>query len=115
MYSGNKSHSWPIHLHFSKQIAGAVITGLLAVACGWLGAHKKIGFTVASRSTWGMRGSYCESLDDFVSHQLRVERFAEAISAVDFRTRCSVELVLLAEAIITSALQLKTRTFSNYY
>ncbi|KAK7415946.1 hypothetical protein QQX98_005519 [Neonectria punicea] len=40
-------------------ILGAVLTGLLAVACGWMGAHHHIGFTVSSRSSWGMRGSYC--------------------------------------------------------
>ncbi|KAJ3544058.1 hypothetical protein NM208_g3251 [Fusarium decemcellulare] len=39
-------------------ILGAVLTGLLAVACGWMGAHHHIGFTVSSRSSWGMRGSY---------------------------------------------------------
>ncbi|KAI8671919.1 hypothetical protein NCS57_00668400 [Fusarium keratoplasticum] len=39
-------------------ILGAVLTGLLAVACGWMGAHHHIGFTVSSRFSWGMRGSY---------------------------------------------------------
>ncbi|KAH7309826.1 permease for cytosine/purines, uracil, thiamine, allantoin-domain-containing protein [Stachybotrys elegans] len=39
-------------------IVGGVLTGLLAVACGWMGANHHIGFTVSSRSTWGMRGSY---------------------------------------------------------
>ncbi|KAJ9312560.1 hypothetical protein DTO271D3_7107 [Paecilomyces variotii] len=38
--------------------AGGVITGLLAVACGWMGEKHHIGFTVASRFSWGMRGSY---------------------------------------------------------
>jgi NCS1 family nucleobase:cation symporter-1 len=27
-----------------------------------MGAHHHIGFTVSSRFSWGMRGSYCESL-----------------------------------------------------
>ncbi|OAA55789.1 Permease, cytosine/purines, uracil, thiamine, allantoin [Niveomyces insectorum RCEF 264] len=39
-------------------IIGGVLTGLLAVACGWLGEVHHIGFTVASRAAWGMRGSY---------------------------------------------------------
>ncbi|KAK7227519.1 hypothetical protein V2G26_015522 [Clonostachys chloroleuca] len=39
-------------------IVGAVITGIIAVACGWMGAHHHIGFTVSSRFSWGMRGSY---------------------------------------------------------
>ncbi|KAL2000405.1 hypothetical protein VTN02DRAFT_3170 [Thermoascus thermophilus] len=38
--------------------AGGIITGLLAVACGWMGEKHHIGFTVASRFSWGMRGSY---------------------------------------------------------
>ena len=40
---------------------GGVITGLLAVACGWMGEKHHIGFTVASRFSWGMRGAYCRS------------------------------------------------------
>ncbi|KAL1986896.1 hypothetical protein VTN96DRAFT_5313 [Rasamsonia emersonii] len=39
-------------------IAGGLLTGLLAVACGWMGEKHHIGFTVASRFSWGMRGSY---------------------------------------------------------
>ncbi|KAJ3498897.1 hypothetical protein NLG97_g759 [Lecanicillium saksenae] len=39
-------------------IVGGVLTGLLAVACGWMGAHHHIGFTVSSRASWGMRGAY---------------------------------------------------------
>ncbi|KAL1964155.1 hypothetical protein VTN77DRAFT_7243 [Rasamsonia byssochlamydoides] len=38
--------------------AGGVLTGLLAVACGWMGEKHHIGFTVASRFSWGMRGAY---------------------------------------------------------
>ncbi|DAA79460.1 TPA_exp: hypothetical protein A8136_0233 [Trichophyton benhamiae CBS 112371] len=37
---------------------GGVFTGLLAVACGWMGERHHIGFPVASRFSWGMRGSY---------------------------------------------------------
>lgn len=43
----------------TSKAAGGVITGLLAVACGWMGEKHHIGFTVASRFSWGMRGSYC--------------------------------------------------------
>ncbi|EQL01802.1 NCS1 family nucleobase:cation symporter-1 [Ophiocordyceps sinensis CO18] len=39
-------------------IVGGVLTGLLAVACGWMGEYHYIGFTVCSRFSWGMRGSY---------------------------------------------------------
>ncbi|KZT22062.1 uracil permease [Neolentinus lepideus HHB14362 ss-1] len=39
-------------------VVGSVVTGLLAVSCGWMGEHHKIGFTVSSRFVWGMRGSY---------------------------------------------------------
>ncbi|EXJ81593.1 hypothetical protein A1O1_07657 [Capronia coronata CBS 617.96] len=39
-------------------IVGGVLTGLLAVACGWPGENHHIGFTVSSRFSWGMRGSY---------------------------------------------------------
>ena len=42
-----------------KQAAGGILTGFLAVACGWMGEKHHIGFTVASRFSWGMRGSYC--------------------------------------------------------
>lgn len=37
---------------------GGVLTGLLAVACGWMGENHHIGFTVSSRFSWGMQGSY---------------------------------------------------------
>ncbi|EFR03381.1 uracil permease [Nannizzia gypsea CBS 118893] len=37
---------------------GGVFTGILAVACGWMGERHHIGFPVASRFSWGMRGSY---------------------------------------------------------
>ncbi|KAH8913120.1 NCS1 family nucleobase:cation symporter-1 [Coniochaeta sp. PMI_546] len=37
---------------------GGILTGFLAVACGWLGEVHHIGFTVSSRSAWGMRGAY---------------------------------------------------------
>lgn len=39
-------------------ILGGFIVGLLSVACGWMGERHHIGFTVASRFTWGMRGGY---------------------------------------------------------
>ncbi|OJD20027.1 hypothetical protein AJ78_00043 [Emergomyces pasteurianus Ep9510] len=39
-------------------VVGGMLTGLLAVACGWMGERQNIGFTVASRFSWGMRGSY---------------------------------------------------------
>lgn len=38
--------------------AGAVCVAPLVVACGWMGAQHRIGFTVASRFTWGVRGFY---------------------------------------------------------
>lgn len=39
-------------------VIGAVATGLLSISCGWMGERHHIGFTVASRFTWGMRGAY---------------------------------------------------------
>ncbi|KIW50610.1 hypothetical protein, variant [Exophiala xenobiotica] len=39
-------------------IVGGVLTGLLAVGCGWMGENHHIGFTVSSRFSWGMQGSY---------------------------------------------------------
>ncbi|KAJ6607208.1 permease for cytosine/purines, uracil, thiamine, allantoin-domain-containing protein [Mycena sp. CBHHK59/15] len=39
-------------------VVGAMCTGVLSVACGWMGERHHIGFTVASRFTWGMRGAY---------------------------------------------------------
>ncbi|KAM0746960.1 hypothetical protein T439DRAFT_329233 [Meredithblackwellia eburnea MCA 4105] len=39
-------------------VVGGIITGLLSVASGWMGENHHIGFTVASRYTWGLRGSY---------------------------------------------------------
>lgn len=42
-----------------KQAVGGIFTGILAVACGWMGERHHIGFPVASRFSWGMRGSYC--------------------------------------------------------
>ncbi|KAI4143684.1 MAG: hypothetical protein LQ341_002852 [Variospora aurantia] len=39
-------------------IVGCVVIGILAVLCGWLGSHHHVGFTVASRSAWGMRGAF---------------------------------------------------------
>ncbi|KIJ69412.1 hypothetical protein HYDPIDRAFT_24252 [Hydnomerulius pinastri MD-312] len=39
-------------------VIGAVIVGLLCIACGWMGERHHIGFTVASRFSWGMRGAY---------------------------------------------------------
>ncbi|KAL4773513.1 permease for cytosine/purines, uracil, thiamine, allantoin-domain-containing protein [Aspergillus nidulans var. acristatus] len=37
---------------------GSFLTGLLSVFCGWMGEVHHIGFTVSSRFSWGMRGSY---------------------------------------------------------
>ncbi|BFZ60594.1 hypothetical protein YB2330_001634 [Saitoella coloradoensis] len=37
---------------------GGILTGFLAVACGWMGEVHKIGFTVSSRFSYGMRGAY---------------------------------------------------------
>lgn len=37
---------------------GAVLVSPLVIACGWMGERHHIGFTVASRFTWGMYGSY---------------------------------------------------------
>ncbi|KAL4978851.1 permease for cytosine/purines, uracil, thiamine, allantoin-domain-containing protein [Aspergillus desertorum] len=42
-------------------ILGSFLTGLLSVFCGWMGEVHHIGFTVSSRFSWGMRGSYCAS------------------------------------------------------
>ncbi|KAJ5303140.1 hypothetical protein N7476_009939 [Penicillium atrosanguineum] len=39
-------------------VVGGILAGLLAVACGWMGENHHIGFTVSSRFSWGMRGSY---------------------------------------------------------
>ncbi|KAM6477496.1 permease for cytosine/purines, uracil, thiamine, allantoin-domain-containing protein [Trichoderma sp. SZMC 28011] len=39
-------------------ILGGFLTGCLAVVAGWPGAKHNIGFTVSSRFSWGMRGSY---------------------------------------------------------
>ncbi|KAJ7277845.1 permease for cytosine/purines, uracil, thiamine, allantoin-domain-containing protein [Mycena rebaudengoi] len=39
-------------------VIGAMCTGCLSVACGWMGERHHIGFTVASRFTSGMRGAY---------------------------------------------------------
>lgn len=46
------------HCNMQKQIVGSTITGLLAVACGWVGEKHHIGYTVSSRFSWGMYGSY---------------------------------------------------------
>ncbi|PCH44346.1 NCS1 nucleoside transporter family protein [Wolfiporia cocos MD-104 SS10] len=37
---------------------GSLCTGILSVSCGWMGERHHIGFTVASRFSWGLRGSY---------------------------------------------------------
>ncbi|GBE85495.1 permease for cytosine/purines, uracil, thiamine, allantoin-domain-containing protein [Sparassis latifolia] len=39
-------------------VVGSVITGFLSISCGWMGERHHIGFTVASRFSWGMRGAY---------------------------------------------------------
>ncbi|KAG1819973.1 permease for cytosine/purines, uracil, thiamine, allantoin-domain-containing protein [Suillus variegatus] len=35
-----------------------LIVGVLSVTCGWMGERHHIGFTVACRFCWGMRGAY---------------------------------------------------------
>jgi NCS1 family nucleobase:cation symporter-1 len=52
--SGNNSSDF-----VKFQVVGGILAGLLAVACGWMGENHHIGFTVSSRFSWGMRGSYC--------------------------------------------------------
>ncbi|KZP26398.1 NCS1 family nucleobase:cation symporter-1 [Athelia psychrophila] len=39
-------------------VIGALIVGMLSVACGWMGEIHHIGFTVSSRFSWGTRGGY---------------------------------------------------------
>lgn len=39
-------------------VVGSVLTGFLAVGCGWIGVTHHIGFTVISRSSYGMYGGY---------------------------------------------------------
>ena len=39
-------------------VIGAVITGLLSVVSGMPGEIHHVGFTVISRVSWGMKGSY---------------------------------------------------------
>lgn len=39
-------------------VIGGLIIGVLCVACGWMGERQHIGFTVACRFSWGMRGAY---------------------------------------------------------
>lgn len=39
-------------------VIGGLIVGMLSVACGWMGERHHIGFTVACRFSWGMRGAY---------------------------------------------------------
>ncbi|KAJ7475748.1 permease for cytosine/purines, uracil, thiamine, allantoin-domain-containing protein [Mycena latifolia] len=46
-----------------KQAMGAcvvspIILGILCALCGWVGSSHHISFTVASRTSWGMYGSY---------------------------------------------------------
>jgi hypothetical protein len=52
------------------QFVGGILIGFLAITCGMMGAHHHIGFTVASRFTWGMRGSYCKFLCFYVRVKL---------------------------------------------
>ncbi|KAJ7804078.1 permease for cytosine/purines, uracil, thiamine, allantoin-domain-containing protein [Mycena olivaceomarginata] len=51
-------------------VIGAIGTGCLSVACGWMGERHHIGFTVASRFTWGMRGAYFPVIVSFVHHDI---------------------------------------------
>ncbi|KAG1845141.1 permease for cytosine/purines, uracil, thiamine, allantoin-domain-containing protein [Suillus subluteus] len=39
-------------------VIGGLLLGVLCVACGWMGERHHIGFTVACRFSWGMRGAY---------------------------------------------------------
>ena len=39
-------------------VGAALVSGILAVVCGWMGSHQYLGFTVASRASWGMRGAF---------------------------------------------------------
>jgi NCS1 family nucleobase:cation symporter-1 len=39
-------------------ICGCIVIGLLAVLGGWMGSHHHVGFTVVSRSSWGMIGAF---------------------------------------------------------
>ncbi|KAG2049212.1 hypothetical protein BDR06DRAFT_941972 [Suillus hirtellus] len=39
-------------------VVGGLIVGVLCVTCGWMGERHHIGFTVACRFSWGMRGAY---------------------------------------------------------
>ncbi|KAI1627935.1 NCS1 family nucleobase:cation symporter-1 [Exophiala viscosa] len=39
-------------------VVGGILAGILAVVCGWIGAKHHIGYTVSSRFSWGMYGSY---------------------------------------------------------
>ncbi|CDK25867.1 unnamed protein product [Kuraishia capsulata CBS 1993] len=39
-------------------VVGSLLTGLLAISCGWMGEMYQIGFTVSSRYSYGFYGSY---------------------------------------------------------
>ncbi|KII84969.1 hypothetical protein PLICRDRAFT_45826 [Plicaturopsis crispa FD-325 SS-3] len=39
-------------------VVGGILSGLLAVVCGWMGEVHHIGFTVSSRFSWGMKLFY---------------------------------------------------------
>lgn len=45
----------------------ALVTALIAVLCGWPGSHQHLGFTVLSRASWGMRGSFWPVLNRIVT------------------------------------------------
>ncbi|ERF70196.1 hypothetical protein EPUS_00384 [Endocarpon pusillum Z07020] len=47
-------------------VCAAVIIAFLAVGAGWMGSHQHLGFTVVSRSSWGMRGAFWPVLNRVV-------------------------------------------------
>ncbi|KAF7510903.1 hypothetical protein GJ744_005733 [Endocarpon pusillum] len=47
-------------------VCAAVVIAFLAVGAGWMGSHQHLGFTVVSRSSWGMRGAFWPVLNRVV-------------------------------------------------
>lgn len=45
----------------------SVLSGIIAVSAGWMGSHQHLGFTVLSRSSWGMRGGFWPVLNRIVT------------------------------------------------
>lgn len=48
-------------------VGGSLISAFLAVVAGWMGSHQYLGFTVLSRSSWGMKGAYWPVLNRVVT------------------------------------------------